>query len=551
MTVVVTDSGLQREIDVIDGELDMWLAVGKSRGTNIALVMQVSTELSRLKGEKAALLRDHNLQVAAVAGVATAAGSAVAPVLLSPAGRVGQVLRSGSREEIEALSNQNYDHTFFEGLPEIKVDCDGLKKGFTGPKNLFIALLSQGHGEVKKKLNTDVIAPCIGSANPIDVLVIDALKNLDGDVLGQWIKDNSTDKAEIEARRKDSHLSKGECAARVKNLRVKIANRENVIKEAVGLIVKFGTVARIFSLANEVLEIGGYAAGDCNGDSSDLLVTLSRNKSAIDEINPMLDVELDDLRDKNLSVFRHLPCEIVRDSGSAVDPEKLKVLWKYGCRRQFDELGADAKFVSALESLAAEDLFLRDGTDEDQNGISDPKVCEVLLRASVKEKASPTGVALGKLRSTLDSMTPSAVFQIAVDDSNKGASAEPEKLFSALDGSWFATAFNFDPSEDDRSKINGAYTNFFASHNQSSGATILPEDIVGYMIDVADPEDAIIQRLYKFCTNAQLQVTNPELLKLDGMGIIRMRYAIMGMDFSVDLFEKFTAHFASYAPLAV
>jgi hypothetical protein len=104
----VMDPGLQRELVALDRERDALLSVIEKdavsdQPSDRERAVRVSTQLHRLRKERTALLRDHNLQVAAVAGFATAAGSAVAPVLLPSAGRVGQAVRNGVAANVRSL----------------------------------------------------------------------------------------------------------------------------------------------------------------------------------------------------------------------------------------------------------------------------------------------------------------------------------------------------------------------------------------------------------------------------------------------------------------
>jgi hypothetical protein len=400
----------QARFDILQGDKALWLAAGESCRTsgqrpNPTQFSQVTTELQRIEAAFQLLSKDmaasgcfHALQVAAVAGVATGTGSAVAPVLLPSVGRVGQAVRNGA-------------------------------------------------------------------------------------------------------------------------------------------------AANVSFLAAELLKMDKYPADDCNDTASNLLSDLKDNEFIINEIKKLDDEKLRELQAKCPLTFRYLPRRIVFKNG-AVDLKKLKILWQYGCRRQFFELGKCKLYVSALGSLAATDLFLRDGTDEDQKGISSPKVCEVLLRAACKAKEDqfdePSAEAI---RFTLESMKPSAVFQIAVAERDKAASAKPGELFSALEGSWFAKAFGFDANCDDPKTISDACTNFFDDYNKTAKIK-LDAGITGYMLNVADSEDVIIQRIYKSHRPSQMAVSNTKLLKLDDMGLMRMQFAVARMPFTQKRFDDLCAIFA-------
>jgi 3-deoxy-D-manno-octulosonic-acid transferase len=57
------------------------------------------------------------------------------------------------------------------------------------------------------------------------------------------------------------------------------------------------------------------------------------------------------------------------------------------------------------------------------------------------------------------------------------------------------------------------------------------------MLNVADSEDVIIQRIYKSHRPSQIEVVNTQLLKLDDMGIMRMQFAIAGISFTKANFD--------------
>jgi hypothetical protein len=137
MTVVAMDPGLQRELVALDRERDALLSVIEKdavsdQPSDRERAVRVSTQLRRLRKERTALRRDHNLQVAAVAGVATAAGSAVAPVLLPSVGRTRQAPRNGAAANVLSFAGELSEMAKLVDVAVREVDTNSSPLGDSG-----------------------------------------------------------------------------------------------------------------------------------------------------------------------------------------------------------------------------------------------------------------------------------------------------------------------------------------------------------------------------------------------------------------------------------